>query len=182
MMRIVLGALALLWFLAQARTIGGGLLIYAPYLLHVLLPTFLLTCFAHGYASLRRAIKHALSVHPPPPDEAQADYAVLQTARNCAAASGAAGSIMGMVTLLMNLSDPSALGPALALVLLCAFYGIFIAELIVAPMARRLIQPPQKHPAMGDSGVRGTLSTVAALGACCLGFGVIVFSMGPYMM
>ena len=89
---------------------------------------------------------------------------------------------MGMVTLLMNLSDPSALGPALALVLLCAFYGIFIAELIVAPMARRLIQPPQKHPAMGDSGVRGTLSTVAALGACCLGFGVIVFSMGPYMM
>lgn len=53
-------------------------------------------------------------------------------------AAGAAGSLIGWVQLLANLSAPEMIGPALALSLLTVFYSLIIAEFILRPCARRI--------------------------------------------
>lgn len=46
--------------------------------------------------------------------------------------SGAIGNIIGMVQILQHLSDPTHIGPALALSLLSVFYGLVLAAIFYA--------------------------------------------------
>lgn len=46
--------------------------------------------------------------------------------------SGGIGFIVGLIQILMNLSDPSALGPAAALSLLTVLYSIILSAIIFA--------------------------------------------------
>ena len=48
---------------------------------------------------------------------------------------GAAGMVLGHVQMLQNLSDPSAIGPALAVSLLTLFYGTLINTLFAVPLS-----------------------------------------------
>ncbi len=51
---------------------------------------------------------------------------------------GMIGTLIGLVQMLANMSDPSALGPAMAVAILTTFYGSFIANLLFIPMADKL--------------------------------------------
>jgi chemotaxis protein MotA len=48
------------------------------------------------------------------------------------------GTLMGLVNLLKNLSDPDAIAPAMALALVTTFYGSVLANLIFTPIANKL--------------------------------------------
>lgn len=57
---------------------------------------------------------------------------------DCAPAWGMVGTILGMVAMFANMSDPSKLGPAMATALLATLYGAVIANLIALPLADKL--------------------------------------------
>ncbi len=63
---------------------------------------------------------------------------VLHKAAETAPAMGLIGTLVGLVQMLVNLSDPEAIGPAMAIALLTTFYGAVMANMIFAPLAGKL--------------------------------------------
>ena len=57
-----------------------------------------------------------------------------------APAIGMIGTIIGMIGMFDNITDPSELGKAMALALLTTFYGLILANVIAAPIAQRLLR------------------------------------------
>ena len=57
-----------------------------------------------------------------------------------APAMGLIGTLIGLVQMLSTLSDPSAIGPAMAVAMLTTFYGAIFAYLFCLPLASRLEQ------------------------------------------
>lgn len=53
-------------------------------------------------------------------------------------AMGMIGTLIGLVAMLQNMSDPAAIGPAMAVALLTTFYGAVMANALGLPFARRL--------------------------------------------
>jgi chemotaxis protein MotA len=51
---------------------------------------------------------------------------------------GVAGTVIGLIDMLNNLSDPSALGPALAVAFATTLWGVFISNYIFTPIAQSL--------------------------------------------
>lgn len=51
---------------------------------------------------------------------------------------GMLGTLVGLVQMLNSMSDPSSVGPAMAVALLTTFYGAFIAQVIAIPCAEKL--------------------------------------------
>ena len=55
-----------------------------------------------------------------------------------APAMGMIGTLIGLVQMLANMSDPKSIGPAMAVALLTTLYGAMIANLIALPIADKL--------------------------------------------
>lgn len=55
-----------------------------------------------------------------------------------APAFGMVGTLVGLVLMLQNLDDPSALGPGMAVALITTFYGALVANLVFLPLAGKL--------------------------------------------
>lgn len=55
-----------------------------------------------------------------------------------APAFGMVGTLIGLVQMLSDMSDPDALGPSMAVALLTTFYGALLANLIFIPMVSKL--------------------------------------------
>jgi len=55
-----------------------------------------------------------------------------------APAMGMIGTLVGLVQMLSNMSDPKSIGPAMAVALLTTMYGAIIATVIALPMADKL--------------------------------------------
>ncbi|WP_321367214.1 MotA/TolQ/ExbB proton channel family protein [uncultured Desulfuromusa sp.] len=53
-------------------------------------------------------------------------------------AMGMIGTLIGLVQMLQNMSDPSSIGPAMAVALLTTFYGAVIANIIANPISGKL--------------------------------------------
>lgn len=53
-------------------------------------------------------------------------------------AFGMVGTLIGLVQMLLNLKDPSKIGPGLAVAIITTFYGVFYAYMICYPIARKL--------------------------------------------
>ena len=53
-------------------------------------------------------------------------------------AMGMIGTLIGLVAMLLNMADPSAIGPAMAVALLTTMYGAMIGNIIGAPVANIL--------------------------------------------
>ncbi|MEM6959078.1 MAG: MotA/TolQ/ExbB proton channel family protein [Myxococcota bacterium] len=51
---------------------------------------------------------------------------------------GMIGTLIGLVQMLQNLSDPSAIGPAMAVALLTTMYGAILAFMVFGPIAEKL--------------------------------------------
>ncbi len=63
---------------------------------------------------------------------------VFRSMGDAAPAFGMIGTLVGLVQMLMNLSDPSTIGPAMAVALLTTLYGALLANLLFLPMADKL--------------------------------------------
>lgn len=55
-----------------------------------------------------------------------------------APAMGMVGTLIGLVQMLQNMSDPASIGPAMAVALLTTFYGAVLANVLFNPMAGKL--------------------------------------------
>jgi len=55
-----------------------------------------------------------------------------------AMAMGMIGTLIGLVAMLLNMADPSAIGPAMAVALLATMYGAMIGNIVGAPVANIL--------------------------------------------
>ncbi|MBY0362491.1 MAG: MotA/TolQ/ExbB proton channel family protein [Phreatobacter sp.] len=65
-------------------------------------------------------------------DEAQKIY---RSIGDCAPAFGMIGTLLGMVNMFANMTDPSKLGPIMAMALLATLYGAVIANMVCMPIA-----------------------------------------------
>ena len=63
---------------------------------------------------------------------------VFQAIGDAAPAFGMFGTLVGLVQMLSNMSDPSSIGPAMAVALLTTLYGVLLANLIALPIAEKL--------------------------------------------
>src|SRR6476646_8458769 len=68
-------------------------------------------------------------------DEGQKLYRAIG---DCAPAFGMVGTLIGMVQMFANMTDPSKLGPYMAVALLATFYGAAVANLFCLPLADKL--------------------------------------------
>ena len=70
---------------------------------------------------------------------------------DCAPAFGMVGTLIGMVQMFANMTDPSKLGPFMAVALLATLYGAAVANLFCLPIADKL------HVKLADEEVNRTL-------------------------
>jgi len=63
---------------------------------------------------------------------------IFKSLGDAAPAFGMIGTLVGLVQMLANMSDPSAIGPAMAVALLTTMYGAVLANLICLPMSDKL--------------------------------------------
>lgn len=61
---------------------------------------------------------------------------VFNTLAKVAPATGLVGTVLGLISLLKELSNFEQLGPSMALALLCTFYGLLLANGLYSPLAR----------------------------------------------
>jgi chemotaxis protein MotA len=81
-------------------------------------------------------------------DEGQKIY---RAVGDCAPAFGMIGTLIGMVQMFANMTDPSKLGPYMAAALLATFYGAALANLFCLPIADKL------HLKLADEDINRTL-------------------------
>ena len=67
-----------------------------------------------------------------------------------APAMGMIGTVIGLVQMLQNMSDPSSIGPAMAVALLTTFYGAVLANLVFTPLAGKLKVRDQEETMMRE--------------------------------
>jgi chemotaxis protein MotA len=70
---------------------------------------------------------------------------------DCTPAFGMVGTLIGMVQMFANMTDPSKLGPYMAVALLATFYGATVANLFCLPIADKL------HVKLVDEEINRTL-------------------------
>lgn len=63
---------------------------------------------------------------------------ILNSMGTFAPAMGMVGTLIGLVQMLQSMSDPSTIGPAMAVAIITTFYGAIMANLIALPMAGKL--------------------------------------------
>ncbi|MEA3486392.1 MAG: MotA/TolQ/ExbB proton channel family protein [Thermodesulfobacteriota bacterium] len=63
---------------------------------------------------------------------------IFTTMGNFAPAMGMVGTLIGLIKMLVEMEDPSAIGPAMAIALVTTFYGVLLANLVFLPAAGKL--------------------------------------------
>jgi chemotaxis protein MotA len=76
-------------------------------------------------------------------------------------AFGMIGTLIGLVQMLQNMSDPSSIGPAMAVALLTTFYGSVLANVFTIPVAAKLKQRSKQESTRMNIVVAGVLGIVA---------------------
>ena len=89
------------------------------------------------------------------------DAAVFDGLGSYAPAMGMIGTLVGLVLMLKDLHDPSAIGPAMAVALLTTFYGALIANIIGIPIGNKLKLRTADEIAYRELLAQGMLSILA---------------------
>ncbi|MDG4813375.1 MotA/TolQ/ExbB proton channel family protein [Hydrogenovibrio sp. 3SP14C1] len=71
-------------------------------------------------------------------ERATTSAGVFASIGGAAPAFGMIGTLVGLIQMLSNLSDPSSIGPAMAVAMLTTLYGAMIANLFALPMADKI--------------------------------------------
>ncbi|MBO6213903.1 MAG: MotA/TolQ/ExbB proton channel family protein, partial [Lachnospiraceae bacterium] len=74
---------------------------------------------------------------------------------------GMIGTLIGLINMLKNLSDPSSIGPAMAVALVTTFYGSLLANWICTPVATKLKRKNDAEMMVKGIEVEGLLSIQA---------------------
>ena len=49
------------------------------------------------------------------------------------------GTLVGLIQMLSNMTDPSTIGPAMAVAMLTTLYGVLISQLLAYPISEKLV-------------------------------------------
>ena len=83
---------------------------------------------------------------------------VLDTIGRYAPAFGMIGTLMGLIFMLQNMSDPAAIGPGMAVALITTLYGAVIANLAVGPLGDKLYARDQEEVMLKTIIISGVMS------------------------
>ena len=157
---------------------GGPLnhFIDLPSVIIVLGPTVCLTSGYHSFGGLMSAIEAAIGTDPDVAVDAKNYIHTLSTARRIASGSGALGGLIGMVNMLAQMDDPTAIGPAMAVLLLSILYAVMLSELVLSPLLNRLYARCDGG-AGAPTSPSGLLINSTALLAILMSFFVLVISL-----
>jgi len=86
---------------------------------------------------------------------------VLSSIGQFAPAIGMVGTLVGLVQMLQSMSDPSSIGPAMAVALMTTFYGAFLANLFALPMAGKLTARSVEETLLKGMIIEGIMSISA---------------------
>jgi len=86
---------------------------------------------------------------------------IMQTMGTFAPALGLIGTLIGLVGMLQNMSDPASIGPQMAVALLTTFYGAIMANLIFNPLAAKLRGRSEDEIEGKELGLQGILAIAA---------------------
>lgn len=75
-----------------------------------------------------------------------------------APAFGMIGTLIGLVNMLSNLSDPDSIGPAMAVALLTTFYGAVMANVMFLPIAKKLEERSMEEALYMEIMLEGVIS------------------------
>jgi chemotaxis protein MotA len=87
--------------------------------------------------------------------------AVFESAGAYAPTMGIIGTVMGLVHVLGSLSDPSTLGPKIAVAFLATLYGVFSANIIFLPIGSRLKEMNKEEELINMMVIEGVLEVQA---------------------
>ena len=68
------------------------------------------------------------------------------------------GTLIGLVKMLQNLSDPGSIGPAMAVALLTTFYGSLLANLVMIPLEGKLKSRSAEEILIKEVAIEGVMS------------------------
>lgn len=91
-------------------------------------------------------------------DRHEAGANLLATMGSLAPALGMIGTVIGLVQMLQRMSDPSSIGPAMAVALITTFYGALMANLLFNPMSGKLKLRSKEEVLIREMIVEGVLS------------------------
>ena len=83
--------------------------------------------------------------------------AFIASAQEIAPAMGMIGTLVGLVLMLGNMSDPKSIGPAMAVALLTTLYGAVIANVICIPLNQKLAKLDQAESLNHELIIEGVL-------------------------
>jgi chemotaxis protein MotA len=83
---------------------------------------------------------------------------VFTTMGTYAPAMGMIGTLIGLVQMLQNMSDPSSIGPAMAVALLTTFYGSIMANICCMPVAGKLRTRSKEEMLVKEMTIQGIIS------------------------
>ncbi|MEG3069828.1 MAG: MotA/TolQ/ExbB proton channel family protein [Candidatus Syntrophopropionicum ammoniitolerans] len=86
---------------------------------------------------------------------------IFEAAGGFAPTMGIIGTVMGLVHVLGNLSNPETLGPAIALAFIATLYGIGSANILWLPIAAKLRNLSEKEDILRELMLEGLLSIQA---------------------
>ena len=160
--------------LFTALEINSSILMFidvASLLFVTVMPLFFTLGF-HGTTDLSKAIIAALRANKLDEKSSFSYQQTLSTLRLTTSASGVVGGLVGFVSLLARMDDPSKVGPAMAVCLLTALYAVIIAELLIAPLINRLKQATT-HKVIDQSSLGPSVITLVSIPMMLIMFGVL---------
>jgi chemotaxis protein MotA len=86
------------------------------------------------------------------------DRNMLDQAGKYAPAFGMIGTLLGLVMMLGNMSDPDAIGPGMAVALLTTLYGAVLANVVFLPLAEKLGELARRRRQTYEAIVRGAIA------------------------
>jgi len=130
-----------------------------PSLLGVAMLTPAVMAWSVGFYPLFGALGRGLSCRPSANrSEHRRDLAVLAQAHVACWASGLLIWLIGLVSMLVNMTDPSQIGPGMALAILTTLYGAMLANMVCLPIADKLAQRSAEEALLKTIIIKGVMS------------------------
>ncbi len=90
-----------------------------------------------------------------------AGFGIFEAMGGYAPTMGIIGTVMGLISVLSNLDDPSTLGPSIALAFVATLYGVWTANLLWLPIACKLKRKSEEEILVRELMLAGVLSIQA---------------------
>jgi chemotaxis protein MotA len=75
---------------------------------------------------------------------------VFRAIGDSAPAFGMFGTLVGLIQMLSNMTDPSTIGPAMAVAMLTTLYGVLLSQLLAYPISEKLTMKIERQTALSE--------------------------------